>query len=174
MSVGRSSWETFFNFRPDVAQKSWSAHIEPSQDQTPDAPDLGRSPSEISGGSGFADDPHARTHHQGWPGAKLPARNYASVRRSIRSSIWGRSHRANNRADQHALSEHAFLMRMLWIEGFTSHTTYSIPGRNRVDRDFLFDRVVITTARSDARAVFGHAVSLRVRCGCCASRLVRL
>ena len=69
------------------------------------------------------------------------------------------------------LSEHVLLMRMLWTEGFTSHTTCSIPGRNRVDRDFLFDRVVITTARSDARAVFGHAVSLRVRCGCCASRL---
>jgi len=142
--------------------------------QTPDALDLGRSPSEISGGSGFADDPHSRTHHQGWPRAKLLARNYASVRRSIRSSIWGRSHRANNRADQHALSEHVFLMRMLWIEGFTSHMTCSIPGRNRVDRDFLFDRVVIPTERSDAGAVFGHAVSLRVRCGCCASRLVRL
>ena len=147
---------------------------QPSQDQTPDAPDLGSGLSGIPGGSGFADDPHARTHHQGWPGAKFPARNYASVRRSIRSSIWGRSHRAKNRADRHALSEHVFSMRMLWIEGFTSHTTCSIPGRNRVDRDFLFDRVVITTARSDARAVFGHAVSLRVRCGCCASRLVRL
>ena len=133
---------------------------------------MGSGPSGISGGSGFADDPHARTHHQGWPRAKIPARNYASVRRSIRSSIWGRSHRVKNRADRHALSEHVFLMRMLWTEGFTSHTTCSIPGRNRVDRDFLFDRVVITTARSDARAVFGHAVSLRVRCGCCASRLV--
>jgi len=146
----------------------------PSQDQTPDALDLGRSPSEISGGSGFADDPHSRTHHQGWPRAKLPARNYASVRRSIRSSIWGRSHRANNRADRHTLSEHVFLMRILWIEGFTSRTMCSIPGRNRVDRDFLFDRVGITTARSDAGAVFGHAVSLCVRCGCCASWLVRL
>ena len=146
----------------------------PSQDQTPARPIWRRSPSGIPDGSGFIDDPHARTHHQGWPRAKLPARNYASVRRSIRSSIWGRSHRAKNRADRHALSEHVFLMRMLWTEGFTSHTTCSIPGRNRVDRDFLFDRVVITTARSDARAVFGHAVSLRVRCGCCASRLVRL
>ena len=138
------------------------------------ATDLAPEPVRIPDGSGFIDDPHSRTHHQGWPRAKLPARNYASVRRSIRSSIWGRSHRANNRADRHALSEHVFLMRMLWIEGFTSHTTCSNPGRNRVDRDFLFDRVVITTARSDARAVFGHAVSLRVRCGCCASRLVRL
>jgi len=144
------------------------------RNQTPDARDLGSGPSEISGGSGFADDPPARTHHQGWPRAKLSARFSASVRRAIRSSIWGRLHRANNRANRHALSEHVFLMRMLWIEGFTPHTTCSIPGRNRVDRDFLFDRVVITTERSDARAVFGHAVSLRVRCGCCVSRLVRL
>ena len=115
---------------------------------------MGSGPSGISGGSGFADDPHARTHHQGWPVPKLPARNYASVRRSIRSSIWRRSHRANNRADRHALSEYGFLMRMLWIEGFTPHMPCSIPGRNRVDRHFLFDRVVITTERSDARLGF--------------------
>ena len=33
-----------------------------------------------------------RTYHQGWPMAKLSARNHASVRRCVRSSIWGRSH----------------------------------------------------------------------------------
>ena len=94
-------------------------------------------------GSGFTDDPHARTHHQGWPMAKRPARNSASIRRAIRSSIWGHLHRANNHADRHALSEYAFLMHMLWIVGFTSHMACSIPGRNRVDRHFLFDHVVI-------------------------------
>ena len=81
--VGRSSWETFFNFRPDVAQKSWSAHIEPSQDQTPDAPDLGRSPSEISGGSGFADDPQARTYGQGRHSGASSRRHSASERSTI-------------------------------------------------------------------------------------------
>ena len=138
-----------------MAQKSWSAHIKPSQDQTPDMPDLGSGLSGIPGGCGFADDPQARTHHQGWPRAKLPARNYASVRRSIRSSIWGRLHRANNRANRHALSEHVFLMRMLWIEGFTSHTTCSIPGRNRVDRDFLQNRVSRDTECSNRMAGTG-------------------
>ena len=46
------------------------AHIEPPQEQTPDVPDLGQSPSEIAGASGFADDgeqtgPQARTYGQG-------------------------------------------------------------------------------------------------------------
>ena len=82
---------------------------------TPDAPDLGSGPSEISAGSGFADDPQARTRHKGWPVAKLSARNSASVRRAIRSSIWGCLHRASNCADRHALSEYAFLVRMLQL-----------------------------------------------------------
>ena len=83
--------------------------------------------------------------------------------RSIRSSIWGCFHRTSDCANWHALSEHVFLMHMLWIEGFTSHTTCSIPGRNRVDRDFLFDRVVITMARSDARAASLRSCSAAAR-----------
>ena len=39
---------------------------------------------------------------------------------------------------------------------------------------FPFDSMVIITERLDARAVFGHEVLLRVRCGCCESRLLQL
>jgi len=73
----------------------------------------------------------------------------------MRSSIWRRSHRAKNRADRHALSEHVFLVHMLWIEGFLSHTTCSIPGRNRVDRDFLQNRVSRDTECSNRMAGTG-------------------
>ena len=80
--------------------------------------------------------PQARTHHQGWPVAKLSARNSASVRCAIRSSIWGRLHRAKNRADRHALTGHVFSMRMLSNEGFRCYMPCSIPGRNRIDQIF--------------------------------------
>ena len=53
-------------------------------------PVFGSGPSGIPGGSGFADDPQARTYHQSWPVAKLSAVNSAFVRRVIRSQIWGR------------------------------------------------------------------------------------
>ena len=81
--------------------------------QTPDAPDLGSGPSEISGGSGSVATSQTRTQHQGWPVAKLSARNSASVRRANRSLIWGRLHRASNRADRHILSGHVFAILVL-------------------------------------------------------------